>query len=125
MYNSIPYQYLTKASTNLTNISGASETAKLCGYVIQNTSAVADVYVKLYWSRQGEVPVVGTTVPDITFGVAVNATPVTTVSQVAQNFSNPIGRMGQLWMWVTPLAAATDTNGTGAGDGIITLLLQY
>lgn len=125
MYNSIPFQYTTKASTNLVNVSGASETAKLAGYSILNTSAIADVYVKLYWSRQGEVPVVGTTVPDITFGVAANATPATTVSQASASFDNPVGRMGQLYMWVTPLPAAADTNGTGAGDGIITLLLQY
>ena len=123
MYNSIPFQYTTKASTNLAPISGASETAKLCGYVVVNTSATAGVFIKLYWSRQGEVPVVGTTVPDITFGLTDATAPA--VSQIAQNFSNPIGRVGQLYMWVTALPAATDTTATAAGDGIITLLLQY
>lgn len=122
--NSVPYQYTTTASTNLRNISGGSETAKLAGYTILCTSAVASVYAKFYWSRQGEVPVVGATVPDITVGVGSDSG-VTAVAQAVQSFDNPVGRMGQMWMWVTPLPAATDTNGTGAGDGIITLLLQY
>lgn len=124
MYNSVPFQYTTKASTNLVPVSGASETAKLAGYIVLNTNAAADVWVKMYWSRQGEVPVVGTTIPDITFGASLAGT-APAIAQAALSIDNPVGRMGQLYMWITALPAASDTTSTGAGDGIITLLLQY
>lgn len=124
MYTSVPYTYVTTASTNLRPVSGASETAKLAGYFISNNApAAAGVVVKLYWSRQGEVPVVGTTVPDVTIAVAGGTAPLSGFATAT--YSNPVGRMGQLYMWVTALQAASDTTATAAGDGIITLLLQY
>jgi hypothetical protein len=122
MHTCTPYKFTTTASTNLQQVSGASETCKIAGIVAQDTAAY-DIFVKLYWSRQGEVPVVGTTVPDIQFGVPA---PSTTVApgQLVQSFALPIGRMGPLYVWVTQLPSATDTTATSAGDGIITLLLQ-
>lgn len=122
MYNSVPFQYTTGASTNLTQLGAASGSTKLCGYVMNDTAAY-DIFVKLWWGPQGTTPTVGTTVPTITIGVPAPSTTVTP-GQVAQNFSNPIVGNGVLWMWITKLPAASDATATAAGDGIITLLLQ-
>jgi hypothetical protein len=122
MHTSTPYKFNTTASTNLQQISGASETAKIAGLIAQNTAAY-DIFIKAYWSRQGEVPVVGTTIPDLTIGIGAPSTTVTPGQQF-NSIANPVGRMGQLWIWVTKNAADTDTTATAAGDGIITLLLQ-
>jgi|ERR1700761_2325257 len=124
MQTSVPFQYTTTASTNLTNVSGASETAKLTGYaIVNNNAAAAPIFVKFYWSKQGEVPVVGTTIPDITVGIAGGTSPV--FGGAYASYANAVGKMGQMWMWVTALAVPTDTTATGAGDGIITLFLQH
>lgn len=122
MYNSVPFQYSTKASTNLVPVSAADQTAKIAGLVAVNVAAY-DIFLKFYWSKQGEVPVVGTTVPDMTVGVSAPGTTIT-AGQLIASFDNPVCKMGQLWMWVTQLATAADTTATAAGDGIITLLLQ-
>lgn len=122
MHTSTPYKFNTTATTNLQPVSGASETAKICGLIAQNTAAY-DIFLKAYWSRQGEIPVVGTSVPDLTIGIPAPSTTVTP-GQSINSIANPVGRLGQLWVWVTKLAADTDTTATAAGDGIITLLLQ-
>lgn len=124
MYNSIPFTLVTANSTNLTPCGGGSETSKIAGYNFLNTSATVDLYVKFYWGVQGAIPVVGTTVPNLTVAVPATGTAPAAIGQVAQNWSNPITANGTLWMAVTGAAASTDTTAVAAGQGILTVLLQ-
>ena len=116
MSASVPFQYTLTASTNLVQVrGGGSMAANLKGWIIDNTTA-ATCYVKLGWYPANTTVTVGTTVPQITIPV-VNA-------QVAINsFPDGITNNGQLWMWVTGAAAASDTTATAAG-GLITLLVE-
>jgi hypothetical protein len=41
-----------------------------------------------------------------------------------QSFADGITGNGELWVWVTKNAVATDTTATAAGDGIITILVE-
>ena len=124
MYNSIPFTLVTANTTNLTPLGGGSESSKIAGYHFLNTSATADMYVKFYWGVQGAVPVVGTTVPNLTVAVPATCTAPAAVGQVLQNFSNPMLLNGTLWMAVTANPVSTDTTAVAAGQGILTVLLQ-
>lgn len=124
MSNSVPFQYTTTASTNLVRVGGGSGAASLCEGVLLNTNTTYAIYVKLYWAPNGVTPVVGTTVPTVTYGVSATNGTTFVVGQTTMNLSNPITSNGQLWMWVTTNPAATDTTATAAGDGIITLFIN-
>lgn len=113
---SVPFQYTTTASTNLTTVrGGGSLAAKLKGYALYNNTGTT-YYVKLWWGANGATPTVGTTVPHLTIAS-------TTATGAVQSFPDGITNNGQLYMWVTASAAATDTTATSAG-GLITLLVE-
>jgi len=124
MYSSIPSTLVTLATTNLTPLGGGSETSKLAGYNFINTSAAANMFVKFYWGQNGAVPIVGTTIPNLTVAVPATAAAPAAVGQVAQNWSNPLILNGTLWMAVTGAPAASDTTAVAAGQGVLTVLLQ-
>lgn len=118
---SVPFQYTTTASTNLVPVGRAGSLgANLKGWNVTNTAAYA-IFVKLWWGAQGALPTVGTTVPMLTITCPAAAT-----SGGGSTLSLPDGctNNGPLWMWVTKLAAATDSTNTVAGDGLITLFVE-
>jgi len=120
MQTAIPVRVTTGATTNLTNLGQAgSMAAVLRGLNVTNTAAYA-IFVKFWWGAQGAVPTVGTTVPDmvVTCPAAATSGGGTFLSMPA-----PLVKNGQLWMWVTKLAADSDTTATVAGDGLITVFL--
>ena len=117
MSTSVPFQYTLTASTNLIQVrGGGTMAANLKGWIIDNTTA-ATCYIKLGWYPNTTTVTVGTTVPQITIPVTNGTTPI------ANSFPDGITGVGQLWMWVTGAAAASDTTATAAG-GLITLLLE-
>lgn len=118
---SVPFQYTTTASTNLVNVGRAGAlAASLKGWNVTNTAAYA-IFVKLWWGGQGALPTVGTTVPMLTITCPAAAT-----SGGGTSLSLPDGctNNGQLWMWITKLAPATDSTVTVAGDGLVTLFIE-
>jgi hypothetical protein len=121
MSSSVVYQLTTAGTTNLTRIGTAGSLgANVKGLVVTNTAAYA-IFVKLYWDKGLGIPTVGTTVPALTVTCPAAAT-----SGGGTNLSFPDGITGngQLWMWVTKLAAATDATVTVSGDGIIAVLVE-
>lgn len=113
----VPFKVATGASTNLTRIGAAGgQGAKLYSLEVTNTAAYA-IFVKFYWSNT--IPTVGTTVPTMTITCPAAAT---SGGNTSRDWSDGIVGNGQLWMWVTKLAADTDTTATVAGDGLITVV---
>lgn len=113
----VPYKFTTAASTNLQPVR-ANQTANLKGLSIANVATA--IYVKLYWftetSASTEGPIVGTTVPNMTIGVAASA-------NTLQSWPDGITGNGQLWVAVTAAAADSD-NANAAAGAIVTLLVE-
>ena len=112
----VPFKFTTTASTNLLPVR-ASQTANLKGLSVANVATA--IFIKLYWftptaSAQG--PTVGTTVPNLTIGVAASANPL-------QSWPDGITGNGQLWVAVTAAAADGDSANAAAG-AIVTLLVE-
>jgi hypothetical protein len=92
--------------------------------IISIGNAAYDVYIKLYWfipTVAVPVPIVGTTVPNLT--IAASATNTSTPSLIAA-FPDGITGNGQLWVAVTKLPADTDTTVVLASDAIVTILVE-
>lgn len=112
----VPYHFTTTASTNLQKVRSGSP-AKIKGYTIANVATA--IYVKLYWFTPvptGDGPTVGTTVPNMTIGVAASAND-------HEGWPDGITGNGQLWVAVTAAAADTDSANAAAG-AVITLLVE-
>lgn len=119
------FRLVTGASTNLTKV--RSNAAKVKGFAFTNTNATYAIFVKLYWytpTPSAPTPTVGTTVPDVTIGVpAVTAT--TGGGTITESFPDGFSaRQGDLWIAVTKLVADSDTTAVGAGDGLVSLLVE-
>jgi hypothetical protein len=100
----------TANSTNLTKLKDGSANFK--GFLINNPSGAA-AFVKLYWftpTASVPIPVVGTTVPDITIQVG-------TVGSDHESFPDGITKAGELWLATTLLV--TDADATAAPAGIL------
>lgn len=100
----------TANTTNLTKLKDGSANFK--GFLINNTSG-ASIFIKLYWytpTPTVPVPVVGTTVPDITIGVG-------TLLTDHDAWPDGITKAGELWLAVTLLA--TDADATVAPAGVL------
>lgn len=104
------YHFTTGASTNLQNVR-AGQVANLTGMSVANVATA--IYIKFYWTNG--TPVVGTTVPNLTVGVAASANVLTPTPQVTGN--------GQLWVAVTAAAADGDSANAAAG-AVVTLFLE-
>lgn len=112
----VPFHMTTTASTNLVNVK-AGNSANLKGFSIANVATA--IYVKFYWFPQtasATAPTVGTTVPNLTVGVAASANPT-------QSFPDGITGNGQLFMAVTAAAADSDSANAAAG-AVISLLVE-
>jgi hypothetical protein len=110
------YHFTTTASTNLQAVR-AGQAGKIKGYSVANVATA--IYIKFYWftpTSTAIAPSVGTTVPNLTVGVAASA-------NVSQNFGDGITGNGQLWVAVTAAAADTD-NANAAAGAIITVLVE-
>lgn len=100
----------TAASTNLTKIKDGPANFK--GFVA-NGSAGA-MFVKLYWytpTPTAPVPVVGTTVPDITLQIANTAGD-------HESFPDGITKAGELWVATTAAAVDTDSAVVAANNTV-------
>lgn len=121
MSASVPFFLSTANTTNLTRIpSGAGLAANLKGWSITNTAAYA-IFVKLYWAKDGVIPTVGTTVPQLVITCPAAAT---SGGGTAIDLSDGCTGNGPLFMWVTKLAAVSDTTVVVAGDGLVTLFVE-
>jgi len=113
---SVPYKFTSAASTNLQQVrQGTGGNVK--GYVVANVATAT--YIKLFWftpTAAAPQPVVGTTLPNLTIGVAASA-------NVPQSFPDGITGNGQLWVCVTGAAADSDSSNAAAG-AVITLLVE-
>src|SRR5574337_361819 len=112
------FKLTSAASTNLVGI-GNMPSTDLYGYNIVNT--VASVrYVKFYWgvpgsfSSSGDIPTVGTDVPQLTVQVPSSGT------AIAQ-FATAIGNQGSMFMATTTTAPDSGSTAVGAGDLIISV----
>ena len=119
---SVTYKFTTANTTNLQMVR-AGQSANFKGVVALCTAAY-NIYLKLYWfipTASASVPVVGTTIPNLTFAVAANNTQTPDT-----NYSFPDGIVGngQLWVAVTKLPADTDTTVVLASDAIVTILVE-
>lgn len=112
----VPFKFTTTASTNLQPVRQSG--GKLKGYAVANVATA--IFIKLYWftetSASVEGPVVGTTVPNMTIGVAASA-------NVTEGWPDGITGNGQLWVAVTAAAADAD-NANAAAGAVITLLIE-
>jgi hypothetical protein len=99
------------ASANSTNLTKLKDNAaNFKGFLIHNPSGAA-VFTKLYWftpTAAAPIPVVGTTVPDITIGVG-------TLLTDHDAWPDGITKAGELWLATTLLAADTDATAAPAG----------
>lgn len=87
-------------------------------YGLTGTSAEA-YFVKIYWQGNTNViPVVGTTVPNIT--IAVPASPTGTIGLV---FAVPVILQGPMYYTVTKNAGDTDATALSTGGDVITLFV--
>lgn len=113
----VPFKFTTTASTNLQAVR-AGQSGKLKGYAVANVATA--IYIKLYWftntSASVEGPVVGTTVPSMTLGIAASAND-------HEGWPDGITGNGQLWVAVTAAAADTDSANAAAG-AVITLFVE-
>jgi hypothetical protein len=107
----VPFKFTTTASTNLLPVR-AGQTANLKGFSVANVATV--IYIKLYWTNT--TPVVGTTVPNMTIGVAASA-------NTTEGWPDGITGNGELWVAVTAAAADSDS-GVAAAGAIVTLLVE-
>lgn len=119
------YRLVTANTTNLNKV--RSNAGVIKGFVFTNTNATYAIFVKLYWFRPtatAAVPTVGTTLPSLTVGLpAVTAT--TGGGTIAASFPDGFtGGAGDLYIAVTKLVADTDTTAVGAGDGLLSLLVE-
>lgn len=121
MSASVPFKLATANTTNLTRIPcGAGSAGNLKGWNITNTAAYA-IFVKIFWSKDGTIPTVGTTIPQITITCPAAAT---SGGGSAIDLSDGCTGNGAMWMWVTKLAADSDTTVVVAGDGLVTLFVE-
>jgi hypothetical protein len=100
----------TANTTNLTKIKDGQANFK--GYVINNPSG-ASVFIKLYWytpTLAAPIPVVGTTVPDVTIGVG-------TLASDHESYPDGVTKAGELWLAATLLV--TDVDATAAPAGVL------
>jgi len=114
--SSVCYHFTTAASTNVQPVRSL-QGANIKGYSVANVATA--IYIKFYWltpQTAQEGPVVGTTVPNLTIGIAASA-------NVAQSFPDGITGNGQLWIAVTGAAVDTDTSNAAAG-AVVTLLVE-
>jgi hypothetical protein len=114
--SSVPYKFTTTASLNLQKVRDG-QTANLKGFAVANVATA--IYVKLYWFTPvgtGDGPTVGTTIPNMTLGIAASAND-------HESFPDGITGNGQLWVAVTAAAADTDSANAAAG-AVVTLLVE-
>ena len=107
----VPFKFTTTASTNL-QPTRAGQTANLKGLSVANVATA--IYIKFYWVNA--IPVVGTTVPNLTAGFAASA-------NVLQSWPDGITGNGELWVAVSAAAADSDSANAAAG-AVVTLLVE-
>lgn len=98
----------TAATTNLTKLKDGPANFK--GFVFNNPSGAA-IFVKLYWytpTTAAPVPVVGTTVPDITIQIG-------TIGSDHESFPDGVTKAGELWVATTLLVTDADATAVPAG----------
>jgi len=111
----VAYKFTTGASTNLQPVR-AGQSASLLGLSVANVATA--IYIKFYWytpTAANPTPTVGTTVPNLTVGVAASANVLTPLPPTTGN--------GQLWVAVTAAAADGDSANAAAG-AVITMLVE-
>jgi len=108
--SSVPYKFTTTASTNLQSVR-AGQTANITGISVANVATA--VYLKFYWTNSAVT--VGTTVPNMTIGVAASANTLQMLPAITGN--------GQLWVAVTGAAADSDTTSAASG-AVVTLFVE-
>ena len=111
-----PYQFTTGTATPaLTKIQDA---VAFLGYCATNAEA-ATIFLKLWWAHNSgtELPVIGTTVPDVVI-------PIPSAGQPPIEFTHPLQGGGPLWVAVTKNAIYSDDTALTTGGDIITLFLD-
>jgi len=111
MSSSVPFKFTTTASTNLLPVGSADQGGNVKGISVANVATA--IYIKLYWGPQ---PTVGTTVPNLTIGVAASA-------NILVGWPDGVTGNGQLWVAVTAAAADGDSANAAAG-AVVTLLVE-
>ena len=112
---SVPDKFTTTSSTNLQS-PRAGQPANVVGISVANVATA--IYLKFYWftpTASAISPTVGTTVPNLTIGVAASANVVTPIPPCIGN--------GELWVAVTGAAADSDSTSSTAG-AVVTLFLE-
>lgn len=115
------FKLATANTTNLTKIK--AERSNVTGMCLLNTTAAA-IYLKLYWylpTAAAPIPVVGTTVPDVTILIPALGT---TTGMVTESWYPGITDPGELWIAVTNLPADSDSTAVAAGAGLISLFYE-
>jgi hypothetical protein len=107
----VPYKFTTAASTNLQPIR-AGQSANFKGISMANVATA--MYVKLYWTNA--LPVVGTTVPNMTMGFAASV-------NEKIDWGDGVTGNGEMWVAVTAAAADSDS-GVAAAGAVITILVE-
>ncbi len=112
--SAVPYKFTSAASTNLLQV---RQQGSIKGFAAVNVATAG--YLKIYWfipTASVPTPVVGTTIPSLTLGLAASA-------NVQQSWPDGITGNGQLWVAFTGAAADSDTTSGPAGS-VITLLVE-
>ena len=112
-----PYNFTTvTGAPALTQIHG--EAVAFLGLIATNAES-ATFYLKLFWGRNKgvEIPVLGTTVPDITIAIPSAGLP-------PEVFNYPLQGGGPCWVAATLNAIYTDTTALSTGGDIVTLFLD-
>lgn len=112
----VPFHMTSAASTNLVNVK-AGQSANLKGLSVANVATA--IFIKFYWftpTTGAAGPTVGTTVPNLTVGVAASA-------NTLQSWPDGITGNGQFWMAITAAAADSDSANAAAG-AVVTLLVE-
>jgi hypothetical protein len=111
-----PYHFSTTTATPaLTQLQG--EAVALLG-ITATSAESAGYFVKIWWAHNSgtEIPVIGTTAPDLTIEVGTGG--------ICQEFNHPLQGGGPAWVSVTKNAADTDATALTTGGDVITLFLD-
>lgn len=118
-------QVVKLAAANTTNLTRVKDgPAKLMGCELTNTTAAA-VFIKFYWhlpTAAVPIPVVGTTVPDIT--IEIPALGTTTGSDSRDWASGLIKNVGNLFFAITNLVADNDATAVAAGSALVSVFFE-
>ena len=108
-------RYVTGTGTPALQTLKGGQNADLWGFVATYAEA-ATYFVKFWWTGNKAIPVIGTTVPDLTVPVSSSSPPFILM--------RPIIMGGPVYFAVTLNAVGTDDTALGTGGDVISILLE-